>query len=193
MSKLRTYGLTVFCCAFCCAFCCTLLTTAVQAQDSDAVAAEEAARKAYIRSHYSKFEHRIPMRDGVELFTAVYIPNQPTGTWPLLMVRTPYSSSPYGADQYRDTLGPSELFEKAGYIFVFQDVRGRYLSQGEFVNMRPHLAKKRGPQYRDKNIIDASTKTSTSTISRARSPSGTTSSPTPITTVTGNPRAFFPT
>jgi putative CocE/NonD family hydrolase len=99
------------------------------------------------------------MRDGVRLFTAVYIPNKPVGAWPLLMVRTPYSSSPYGADQYRDSLGPSESFEQAGYIFVFQDVRGRYMSEGEFVNMRPHQEKKGDPRHFDKNIIDESTDT----------------------------------
>jgi len=99
-------------------------------------------RAEYIRSHYSKFEYRIPMRDGIKLFTAVYIPNDRSKTYPILMTRTPYSIAPYGADQYKSWLGPDEEFERDGYIFVFQDVRGRLMSEGEFINMRPHNPKK---------------------------------------------------
>lgn len=104
-------------------------------------------RAAYIREHYTKFEYRIPMRDGTHLFTAVYLPNDasPQKTYPLLLVRTPYSVGPYGAANYRDALGPTAAYEKDGFIFVFQDVRGRYLSEGEFVNMRPHIAHKKTP------------------------------------------------
>jgi hypothetical protein len=99
----------------------------------------------YVRTHYRKSEYRIPMRDGAKLFTAVYVPNDTSRTYPILLNRTPYSVAPYGADHYPDTLGPSELFAREGYIFVYQDVRGRLMSEGEFVNMRPHLAVKRGP------------------------------------------------
>lgn len=103
-----------------------------------------AARAAAIRANYSKFEAQIPMRDGVRLFTTIYVPNRlEGGPWPLLMLRTPYSAGPYGADRYRETLGPSRLFEDAGFIFVFQDVRGKYMSEGEFVDMRPILPKKK--------------------------------------------------
>ncbi len=98
----------------------------------------EAAR--YVRSHYTKFEYRIPMRDGVRLFTAVYVPNDLSKTYPILMTRTPYSVAPYGADRYMESLGPSEAFAREGYIFVYQDVRGRFMSEGEFVNMRPEEA-----------------------------------------------------
>jgi hypothetical protein len=100
-------------------------------------------RVAYIRSHYAKTEHRVPMRDGAHLFTSVYAPNDAGKKHPILLVRTPYSVGPYGADRYKKRLGPSEAFEKAGFIFVFQDVRGRYLSEGEYVNMRPHVSEKR--------------------------------------------------
>ena len=65
--------------------------------------------------------------------------------------RTPYSVAPYGVDQYQDDLGPSPLFGKAGYIFVYQDVRGRWMSEGEFVNMRPHNADKNGPKDIDES------------------------------------------
>lgn len=108
--------------------------------------------KAYVRAHYTKSEHRIPMRDGVELFTAVYAPNEPgDATYPILMFRTPYSVRPYGADRYRDSLGPTPDFAREKFIFVYQDVRGRYMSQGHFVNMRPHRARKRGPQDVDES------------------------------------------
>ena len=110
-----------------------------------AILADDAAdpRAEFIRSSYTKFEHRIPMRDGKHLFTAVYTPNDRSKKVPILMTRTPYSVGPYGSDRYRQALGPTEAFEKKGYIFVFQDVRGRYLSEGEFVNMRPHQKNKR--------------------------------------------------
>jgi len=105
---------------------------------------ESPERTAYIRSHYAKFEHSIPMRDGARLFTAVYAPNDRDKAYPILLVRTPYSVGPYGADRYKDRLGPTEAFERAGFIFVFQDVRGRFLSEGEYVNMRPHVPSKSG-------------------------------------------------
>ncbi|MBN1561683.1 CocE/NonD family hydrolase [candidate division KSB1 bacterium] len=100
-------------------------------------------RAESIRSNYAKYEYRIPMRDGVRLFTAVYSPYDQAERHPILLTRTPYSVWPYGADQYKRTLGPTEAFEKANYIFVFQDVRGCYMSEGEFVNMRPHQPDKK--------------------------------------------------
>ena len=108
----------------------------------------------HVKSHYTKYEHRIPMRDGKRLFTAVYVPKDSAKTYPLLMTRTPYSAKPYGVDQYPGDLGPSPLFGKAGYIFVVQDVRGRWMSEGEYVNMRPHRPVK--PTAQD---IDESTDT----------------------------------
>ena len=99
----------------------------------------------YVRAHYTKYEFRIPMRDGKKLFTSVYVPKDTSQVWPFLMDRTPYSVAPYGEDVYKPELGPSDQFEKAGYIFVYQDVRGRYLSEGEFVEMRPHIDVKNGP------------------------------------------------
>ncbi|NIM48172.1 MAG: X-Pro dipeptidyl-peptidase, partial [Gemmatimonadales bacterium] len=61
---------------------------------------------------------------------------------PILMRRTPYSVQPYGESHYPEPLGPSELFAREGYIFVYQDVRGRFMSEGEFVNMTPHVSEK---------------------------------------------------
>ncbi|MDC0746362.1 CocE/NonD family hydrolase [Polyangium mundeleinium] len=109
------------------------------------------ARAEFIRSRYTKYEYRIPMRDGVRLFTAVYVPNDasPSRKYPFLMMRTPYSVAPYGADRYRERM-LSEAFEREGFIFVHQDVRGRFMSEGEFVNVRPHLDKK-GPKDIDES------------------------------------------
>jgi hypothetical protein len=100
-----------------------------------------------IKANYTKYEYRIPMRDGTRLFTAVYVPKDASKRYPFLMTRTPYSLKPYGADQYRESLGPSEAFAKSGYIFVYQDVRGRWMSEGEFVHVRPYIANKSGKQF----------------------------------------------
>lgn len=112
---------------------------------------EEKERAEFIRANYSKYEYRIPMRDGVKLFTSVYIPNELDGSWPIMLVRTPYSVGPYGVDRYRDRLGPSHEFEKEKFIFAFQDVRGRYMSEGEYDNMRPSLTEKKDPKAIDES------------------------------------------
>ena len=109
--------------------------------------APSAPPEDYVRAHYTKYEYRIPMRDGKRLFTAVYVPkNAAGGPYPFLMDRTPYSVAPYGEDQYAKRLGPSDEFEKGGYIFVYQDVRGRWMSEGDFVEMRPHIDEKKSPR-----------------------------------------------
>ena len=102
--------------------------------------------KASLRSKYTKFEYRIPMRDGVKLFTVVYVPKEQSNTYPFLMQRTPYGSgvfsdgeSRYGVDFFPSSIGPSAEFEESGYIFVKQDVRGRYMSEGKWQEMTPHL------------------------------------------------------
>jgi putative CocE/NonD family hydrolase len=92
-----------------------------------------------VKQHYTKYEYRIPMRDGKRLFTSVYVPKDSSRSYPFLLNRTPYSVGPYGADHYRKSLGPSDEFQKAGYIFVNQDVRGRFMSEGTFIEMRPHI------------------------------------------------------
>jgi putative CocE/NonD family hydrolase len=110
-------------------------------------ASPEAPKEDYVRAHYTKYEFRIPMRDGKRLFTAVYVPKDAAaGPYPFLMDRTPYSVGPYGEDQYPRLLGPSEEFEKSGYIFVYQDVRGRWMSEGDYQEMRPHIDVKKSPQ-----------------------------------------------
>jgi uncharacterized protein len=91
------------------------------------------------RARYIKREYRIPMRDGVTLFTQVYIPRDTSKAYPFLVQRTPFSVQPYGDNRYRRQLGPGAEFDRTGYIFVFQDVRGRFQSEGNFVEMRPHI------------------------------------------------------
>ena len=104
-----------------------------------------------VRANYTKYEARIPMRDGKRLFTSIYVPKDTARPYPFLMTRTPYTVGPYGVDNYRPQLGPSPDFDRAGYIFVFQDVRGRYMSEGTFVEMRPHIDHPGGPQDVDES------------------------------------------
>ncbi|MCY7347056.1 MAG: CocE/NonD family hydrolase, partial [Pyrinomonadaceae bacterium] len=109
----------------------------------------------YITDNYTKREAMIPMRDGVKLFTSIYEPKAKAkaAKYPIMFDRTPYTVSPYGADKFKTSLGPNELFAREGYIFVYQDVRGRWMSEGEFVDIRPDIANT------DKTKIDESTDT----------------------------------
>ncbi|MDX2268923.1 MAG: CocE/NonD family hydrolase [Bryobacter sp.] len=105
----------------------------------------------YVKANFTKYEYRVAMRDGKKLFTSVYVPKDQSKRYAILLNRTPYSVAPYGADQYKSALGPSEEVTKDGYIIAYQDVRGRNLSEGEFINMTPHKAVKRGPQDIDES------------------------------------------
>lgn len=109
-----------------------------------------AQKKFYVEENYFKREYRITMRDGIKLFTSVYIPNDTTQSYPILMLRTPYSSAPYGEDNYRSL--PKHLAEEK-FIFVIQDVRGKFMSEGEYVNMRPYIPNKK------ENEVDESSDT----------------------------------
>lgn len=117
---------------------------AVRAQDQLTPQQQELAD--YIKNNYTKREVQIPMRDGVRLFTSIYEPKDVTQKYPLLLLRTPYNVAPYGADKYKNSLGPDELFAREGYIFVYQDVRGRFMSEGEFEDVRPYLPNKLAKQ-----------------------------------------------
>jgi putative CocE/NonD family hydrolase len=110
--------------------------------------------REYVREFYTKFEYRIPMRDGVKLFTSVYVPKDvytDNRTYPIMLQRTGYGVAPYGIDQYRSNLGPSDLFAREKFIFAYQDVRGRYMSEGAYVLIRPHKPVKNGPQDIDES------------------------------------------
>jgi putative CocE/NonD family hydrolase len=109
------------------------------------VRAQDPPAKEWVKAHYQKREVMVPMRDGVKLFTAIYSPKDDVSAHPILMRRTPYSCSPYGPDEFPDMVGPSTLFQDKGYVFVVQDVRGAYMSEGTFVDMRPHNDEKKAP------------------------------------------------
>lgn len=94
------------------------------------------------------------MRDGVKLFTTIYSPKDKSVSYPILLMRTPYSCSPYGPDKYRKNIGPNQHLMKEGNIIVYQDVRGRWMSEGTYDNMRAYI-----PNKKSKNDIDESSDT----------------------------------
>ena len=100
-----------------------------------------------VKDHYAKTEYHVKMRDGVTLFTTVYAPKDSTRDVPFLMTRTCYSVAPYGPENYRTALGPSRAFMQSGYIFVYQDVRGRFGSEGTWEEMTPHIDHPTGTQH----------------------------------------------
>src|SRR5579863_6085656 len=115
-----------------------------------------AVNRDYVRENYTKFEYRIPMRDGIKLFTSVYIPKDvfsDAAKYPMLMQRTGYNVAPYGLEEYRANLGPSELFAREKFIFVYQDIRGRFMSEGQYVLIRPrNTAAKTSPAWGSKEV-----------------------------------------
>lgn len=142
-------GATKVCWVLLTAILATLVTAPPPARGQDPKAAEPA--KLDVRELYTKYEYRVPMRDGTRLFTAVYVPKDASRKYPMLLKRSPYSCKPYGVDQYPDVLGPSKQLAKSGYIFVFQDVRGRWASEGELENMRPQITEKKTPKDVDES------------------------------------------
>ena len=98
----------------------------------------------YVAENYTKKEVHIKMRDGAELFTAIYSPKDISKKYPIIMQRTPYSSGPYGEGQMKRSISPSETMMKEGYIVVYQDVRGRFMSDGLYDNMRAFIPNKKG-------------------------------------------------
>jgi uncharacterized protein len=105
------------------------------------------ADSAWVREHYTKKEMYITMRDGVKLFTSVYLPTDKSEKHPILMTRTPYSCAPYGEDHFRPFYASYMMaYLKEGYIIVTQDVRGRWMSEGTFVDVRPFNPNKKTNQ-----------------------------------------------
>ena len=91
----------------------------------------------FVKDHYDKKDVYITMRDGKKLYTVIYTPKDQSRPHPFLMERTPYSSGPYGDSNYRRSLGPNRTLMHELYIFVCQDVRGRFMSEGDFQEMTP--------------------------------------------------------
>ncbi len=110
-----------------------------------------AQQDAYlVKDHYDKQEVMVPMRDGVKLYTSIYTPKDNAGKHPILLQRTPYGSGPYG-DRIRASLGPGREFAPANYVFVYQDVRGRYMSEGFHIYCVPHVPEKKSPKDVDES------------------------------------------
>jgi putative CocE/NonD family hydrolase len=109
---------------------------------------------AYVKDNYTKYEYQVPMRDGKKLFTSVYVPKYQSKKYPFMMDRTCYSVAPYGADKYKGSLGPSPVFLHDGYIFVYQDVRGRWMSEGIYEEMTPEKE-----EHKTNNDVDEGTDT----------------------------------
>ena len=114
---------------------CTLTENGGEPSVGDAYVQE---RVAYLTDNYSKSEHYVTARDGVRLFVSVYAPRDGSRPYPIMLTRTPYSCAPYGRG-YRSRIAPSAYMEEEGYILVCADVRGRYMSEGQYDNMRPHV------------------------------------------------------
>ena len=105
------------------------------------------AQDDYVKNNYTKKEVNIEMRDGIKLNTTIYTPKDTTKDYPVLLKRTPYSSRPYGADEFPSKIGPNEFLMKEGNIMVYQDVRGRWMSEGIYDNMRAYIHNKKGKQF----------------------------------------------
>ena len=111
----------------------------VSASVSTFSVAQQAPGQNAISADYQKTVAMIPMRDGTKLHTTIYSPRDTSQKYPFMINRTPYSIQPYGADRYPFQVGPSRYTEAEKYIFVHQDVRGRWMSEGNYDNMRPHV------------------------------------------------------
>ena len=105
----------------------------------------------YVKDNYTKTDTTITMRDGIRLYTCIYIPKDETQQYAILMERTPYSCGPYGPSNYASSLGPNDSLMKEKYIFVMQDVRGRYMSEGINEEVTPHKAEKKSSKDVDES------------------------------------------
>ena len=129
------------------AYWCLLFTLQACAQTS-------LSDSVYVHDNFIKKEFQIPMRDGVKLFTSVYIPKDTSASYPILMMRTPYSVAPYGETNYKTQLSGNRFLAHDKFIFVFQDVRGRHMSEGQFKEMTPAIDNKK-----DSTEVDESSDT----------------------------------
>jgi putative CocE/NonD family hydrolase len=112
----------------------------------------EKKKETYVANHFDKNEVSIAMRDGIKLHTTIYSPKDKSKKYPILIKRTPYSCRPYGENKYPGRIGPNSIMMKEGYIIVYQDVRGRWMSEGTYDNMRAYIPNKQS----DKDIDESS-------------------------------------
>jgi putative CocE/NonD family hydrolase len=101
-----------------------------------------------IKEEYDKEERQIEMRDGINLFTSIYSPKDNSDSYPILIVRTPYNIEP-NEGQYSNRLTGLTHLLKEKYIIVYQDVRGRYMSEGTFEDVRPYKPNKKKKEIDD--------------------------------------------
>ena len=132
MSKAIFRYLIVFLTAVFISFSCARTTKVVKDEVSE----------TYVSDNYTKQEVKIKMRDGVSLHTTIYSPKDSSKEYPIIMQRTPYSSSPYGEGEVKKQIGPNIHLMQEGNIIVYQDVRGRWLSEGTYENMRAYIPNK---------------------------------------------------
>ncbi len=115
---------------------------------------QNSSQNSYVKENYTKTDTTITMRDGIKLYTVIYIPKDRSEKYPILMERTPYSVAPYGEDNYARKLGPNNDLMHEKYIFVYQDVRGRYMSEGHNLEVTPYI-----PNKKNKSQVDESSDT----------------------------------
>ena len=118
----------------------TFTITSLTAQNTDSI---------WVRENYYKIERMVPMRDGSKLFTAFYIPKDSSEKHPILLNRTPYSCSPYGENEFSSRVYGTYWINylKEGYIIAVQDVRGKFMSEGDFIDVRPFNPNKKGQEF----------------------------------------------
>ena len=112
-----------------------------------AIVIEQVEASCHPQDYYSKKEVMITMRDGIKLHTTIYSPKDTSKTYPILMMRTPYSCKPYGETEFKNKIGPNKYLMEQGNIMVYQDVRGRWNSEGVYDNMRAYIPNKTGNQF----------------------------------------------
>jgi putative CocE/NonD family hydrolase len=108
----------------------------------------------FVKENYTKIDTTITMRDGIKLYTVIYVPKDQSQKYPFLIERTPYSARPYGENHYARRIGPNAALMQEKYIFVYQDVRGRYMSEGVNLEVTPYI-----PNKKNKNQVDESSDT----------------------------------
>src|SRR5687767_14205463 len=130
----------------------TALLVASQAIHAQSIA-PNSADSTWLVNNYTKQDVQIPMRDGIKLFTCIYTPKANTQKHPILMVRTPYSAGPYGKDRFSPRIYNTHWIRylREGYILVLQDVRGTFMSEGEFIDVRPYIKDKKTSKDTDES------------------------------------------
>ncbi|TDS10865.1 hypothetical protein DFQ03_3756 [Maribacter caenipelagi] len=131
-----------------------LVTVIVSCRKTAPKVANAEVSETYVEDNYTKKEVDITMRDGINLHTTIYSPKDTSKEYPIIMQRTPYSSQPYGEGNFKTKIAPNIHMMQDGYIVVYQDVRGRWLSEGHYENMRAF-----NPDKKSEKDIDESSDT----------------------------------